>query len=105
MFVPVYMIMCTTGSTTAIAAQSKKRRNPMARTSPRARGAQSPIAAARIAAGLTQAQLAEAVGCKPLAISRWEHGFCSPSSHALSLMAQVLGCQMDDLIQTKNAGE
>lgn len=89
----------------ASAARNKKRRNPMARTSPRARGAQSPIATARIAAGLTQAQLAEAVGCKPLAISRWEHGFCSPSSHALSLMAQVLGCQMDDLIQTKNAGE
>lgn len=77
----------------------------MPRTSPRARGAQSPIAAARIAAGLTQAQLAEAVGCKPLAVSRWERGEFSPNASALQQLSKVLGCPMENLLQQKNAGE
>lgn len=77
----------------------------MPRTSPRARGAQSPIAAARIAAGLTQAQLAEAVGCKPLAVSRWEHGQREPSAIILQRVAHVLGCNMEDLLKPIETGD
>ncbi len=77
----------------------------MPRTSPRARGAQSPIASARIAAGLTQAQLAKAVGCKPLAVSRWERGEFSPNASALQRLSEVLSCPMEILLQQKNAEE
>ena len=75
----------------------------MPRTSPRARGAQQ--AHGGKPDGLTQAQLAEAVGCKPLAVSRWERGEFSPNASALQQLSKVLGCPMENLLQQKNAGE
>lgn len=43
----------------------------MPRTNPRDRGNPSPITAARLAAGMTQAQLAKAVGRSEHSIIRW----------------------------------
>ena len=56
------------------------------------------LKAARLAAGMTQVQLAEAVGCKQKDISRYESGLHEPGALTLKKMAQVLGCSMDDLV-------
>ena len=71
----------------------------MPRTSPRDMGNASPIATARIAAGLTQAQLAASVGCAQKDISRWENGSRNPKTDSLQKIAKVLGCTMEDLLQ------
>ena len=56
------------------------------------------LKAARLAAGLTQAQLAEAVGCLQKDISRYESGQHEPGALTLKKMAQALRCSMDDLV-------
>lgn len=53
---------------------------------------------ARKAAGMSQADLAEKVGCRQKDISRWESGLHEPGALTLKKMAQVLGCSMDDLV-------
>ena len=58
----------------------------------------SAIARARIDKGMTQGQLAEAVGCMQKDISRWERGVYSPRVDVLAKMAEVLGCSVDSLI-------
>ena len=52
---------------------------------------------ARKAAGLTQAQLAERVGCYQKDIARWEAGL-EPKALTLKNLAQALDCSMDDLV-------
>ena len=69
------------------------------RRGPRERGAQSPIAQARMAAGLTQAQLADAVGVKPQQIGRWERGGRNPKLDALERIAAACGCRVEDLME------
>ncbi len=66
---------------------------------PRYRGSKSPIAAARLASGMTQAQLATAVGCTQGAVSRWERGLCGPRPETIFKIAQTLGCTMEELLQ------
>ena len=55
------------------------------------------LKAARQRAGMTQAQLAAALGCKQKDVSRWEAGR-EPGALTVKKMAQVLGCSMDDLV-------
>lgn len=55
------------------------------------------LRAARLAAGMTQAQLAQAIGCHQKDIARWEAGR-EPKALTLKKMAQALGCKMDDLV-------
>lgn len=55
------------------------------------------LKAARIAAGLSQVELAERVGCTQKDISRWEAGR-EPMALTLKRLAQALGCSMDDLV-------
>lgn len=55
------------------------------------------LRAARKAAGLTQAQLAEKVGCLQKDICRWEEGR-EPKALTLKKLAAALGCSMDDLV-------
>jgi transcriptional regulator with XRE-family HTH domain len=59
----------------------------------------SHIARMRIDLGLTQAQLAEKVGCYPKDISRWETGVRNPGAKSLMALAKALGCSIEDLIQ------
>ena len=61
---------------------------------PRERGNDSPLARARMAAGMTQGQMAAALGCSQKDVSRWERGV-----HSLIKMADVLGCPIDALIE------
>lgn len=56
------------------------------------------LKAARKAAGLTQKQLAEKIGCKQKDVSRWEIDGREPSVRTLKKIADALGCLMDDLV-------
>ena len=56
------------------------------------------LKAARRAAGLSQAQLAEAVGCLQKDISRYESGKHEPRALTLKKMAEILGCAMEELV-------
>ena len=68
------------------------------RKGPRQRGNESALTRARMAAGMTQGQLADAVGCAQKDISRWERGHNAPSAVYLAKIAQALGCAMEQLI-------
>ena len=56
------------------------------------------LRAARRAAGLTQGQLAEKVGCQQRDISRWENGQREPMASTLKKLALALECSMDELV-------
>lgn len=56
------------------------------------------LKAARRAAGMTQAQLAEAIGVNQMHVSRWESGKVEPGVLIVKRMAEVLNCSMDDLV-------
>lgn len=66
-------------------------------TAPR-RTNESPIAQRRIALGMTQAQLAQKIGCTPVDISRWEKGKHKPGANALVKLSSALSCAIDDII-------
>ena len=59
----------------------------------------SPIARLRIARGLTQAQLAELIGCPQQTINKWETGLRKPGMQSLIKLSRALGCSIDDLIR------
>ena len=69
----------------------------MPRTDPRPTN-NSPIARLRIERGLTQAQLAERIGCPQSSVSRWEQTGKAPGTRYLLKIAEVLGCDIRDLI-------
>ena len=71
----------------------------MNRKSPRNTGNTSAIARARMAAGMTQAQLAEAIGVKPQQVGSWERGLRNPKLDALNRIAVALGCELTDLLK------
>lgn len=48
-------------------------------------------------AGLTQKQLAEAVGVDQSAVARWESGENHPTAERIMQIADVLGCNPGDL--------
>ncbi|MDO5297763.1 MAG: helix-turn-helix transcriptional regulator [bacterium] len=56
------------------------------------------IKAARKSAHLTQVQLAKAIGCAPLTISRYECGQRTPSLKILAQIAEVVGVSIADLL-------
>lgn len=51
----------------------------------------------RLAAGLSQKDLAERLGIVQSAISAWESGEKMPRASQLPALANVLGCTIDDL--------
>ena len=65
---------------------------------PNSNTSHSSIARRRIALGMTQKQLAEAVGCYPKDICRWELGKHSPRGEALLKLSRALNCTIDELI-------
>jgi transcriptional regulator with XRE-family HTH domain len=58
------------------------------------------IAAKRRAAGLTQGELAEALGIGPEAMSRIERGVTAASVERLSAVARATGCALNELLLT-----
>ena len=59
----------------------------------------SQIARLRIERGLTQAQLADLVGCYQQAINKWETGKRKPGMQSLIKLSRALDCSVDDLIR------
>lgn len=59
----------------------------------------SPIAAARIDKGMTQKQLADALGVGQSIIARWETGGRVPKMQTLQRIAEALGVDWIELIQ------
>ncbi|MBE7374576.1 helix-turn-helix transcriptional regulator [Pseudomonas lopnurensis] len=58
------------------------------------------IKSLRLAKEWTQADLAEALGCEPMTISRYERGSYAPGIEALEEMARALGCSMESFFVT-----
>lgn len=56
------------------------------------------IRAYRRSAGLTQRELAAALGLNPSAVALWETGRAEPTVHNLRRLADILGCQPADLL-------
>ena len=57
------------------------------------------LAPRRKAAGMTQAQLAEAIGVERPALAMWEIGANWPSARILPALADVLLCTIDELYE------
>jgi len=53
--------------------------------------------------GLTQKQLATAIGVYPSTICMWEAGERKPSSDKLPELAKILACSIDDLYSEESA--
>lgn len=49
-------------------------------------------------AGLSQRELAQALGLDQSAVSSWEIGRAEPTLHNLRRMADILGCRPADLL-------
>ena len=62
------------------------------------------IQATRQAAGLTQEQLAEAVGVSRQTVTKWESGETSPDLEHAAALADALGCTVDALANFDSAG-
>ena len=58
---------------------------------------------ARRSAGLTQKQLAEALGVEPITVSRWERGVTTPSLPRLRRVAEVTETTVSDLVRAPDA--
>lgn len=56
------------------------------------------IRQARERAGLSQKQIAEALGIDQSAVSFWETGKSEPTLHNLRRLADILGCRPADLL-------
>lgn len=56
------------------------------------------IRSARLSAGLTQQQVADAVGVTVAQVSKWETGKRNPKTDALKKLASATGCNISDLI-------
>ena len=59
------------------------------------------LKAARKAAGLSQKELAEAVGAKHNSVSNWENGLNSPSTNTILELCRVLNIQPNELYGTQ----
>lgn len=55
---------------------------------------------AREKCGMTQAEVATALGVDQSAVSLWEIGKTHPRAKLLPLIAKLLGCSIEDLIDT-----
>lgn len=62
----------------------------------------SPIARMRIARGMTQQQLADAIGVKQKDVTRWERGVYSPRVEKLQQIAAALQCKLEDLVREED---
>lgn len=56
---------------------------------------------ARQKAGLTQSQVAKALGVDQSAVCLWETGKTFPRATTLSKIAKLYGCTVDELLRTE----
>ena len=57
----------------------------------------------RLELGLTQQQIADAMGTGRTTVAMWETGASMPPASKLQKLAKILGCSMDDLFETKSS--
>ena len=57
------------------------------------------IANARKRAGLTQAQVGQALGITDSAVNQWEKGKTFPKTEQLPKLAKLLNCTVDELLR------
>lgn len=62
------------------------------------------IRARRIATGLTQMDVAELIGVKQAAVSKWESGETFPRMDKLKELAGLYECTVDELIDEVEEG-
>ena len=53
----------------------------------------------RVAAKLTQAELAKRLGVYQGVVSQWESGMTNPKLDKLKAMAEFFGCTLDELLR------
>lgn len=53
-------------------------------------------------AGLTQIQLAEAIGVTQANVSIWENGKSLPTADKLKKISEILNCSIEDLFKKEN---
>lgn len=53
-------------------------------------------------AGLTQIQLAEAIGVTQANVSIWENGKSLPTADKLKKISEILKCSIEDLFKKEN---
>lgn len=56
----------------------------------------------RLSNNLTQAQLAEKIGCNQTAIGKYERGDLQPSNELLCKFADIFGCSVDYLLNRED---
>ncbi len=61
------------------------------------------LRAARLSGGLTQKQLAEALGVESITVSRWERGVTTPSLPRLHRIAELTQTTVSDLVRAPDA--
>lgn len=75
------------------------------RNDPRPRNSRTTLNRLRLSRGLTQAQLAEVVGCHMRSITCWETGTRRPDAEHLLKLAEVLECSPAELMEMKEEDE
>lgn len=68
-----------------------------------AAGGDNSIARLREERGMSREQLAEALGCHVSSIQHWEHGLYPPGPKYAVKLAEILGCNPDEILD-KNGG-
>lgn len=87
---------------TRIAPECDKK-NSIAAGTPQSDGVPARLRSARRAAGLTQKQLAHALGVEPITVSRWERGITTPSLSRLRRIAELTETTTSDLVRAPDA--
>lgn len=59
------------------------------------------LKAARVNAGMTQADIAQLVGVTKQTVSNWECGYNAPTAYKLKCLCNLYGVKMDDVILPK----
>lgn len=62
-------------------------------------GNQHPLAVKRRQFGMTQQQLADALGVTQTQVSRWERGGCVMRVETLRRVAELFRCDMEELVE------
>lgn len=60
---------------------------------------------ARLAAGLSVKQVAEAMGVNRVTVYFWEVGTCAPTVKRLIELAKLYGCTVDELLAGDESGK
>lgn len=55
----------------------------------------------RVEHGISQEQLAEMLDISRQSVSKWENRLTEPSKKNLNMLAKILGCQLSEMLETK----